>query len=192
MVAPLALLADLAGRSTTLVPAERRPPAWWAEPAPAAASARPPTGAPAAPERVPAGYLFHPAPPEHEAAPPAPRPGASGAPSEADRPDDPPAWLGRLFASDAYRAQRQLVRRFAPGDDEVRQVLATLDRHGGAMTPIALAARANVPAARLDGLIAKLGAAAEPRRLRGAAARPRSASWSSWTLALLIRQFELE
>jgi hypothetical protein len=66
------------------------------------------------------------------------------------------AWITRLFASAAYKAQKELVRRHAPEDDLVRRCLVALGSSGGIMTPAAFSKAAEVPAGRLDGLIARI------------------------------------
>lgn len=66
------------------------------------------------------------------------------------------AWITGLFASAAYKAQKELVRRHAPKDDLVRRCLLALDSSGGIMTPAAFSKAAEVPAGRLDGLIARI------------------------------------
>jgi hypothetical protein len=68
----------------------------------------------------------------------------------------PAAWLDRLFASTGYKDQKDFVRRHAPEDDLVRRCLASLDSSGGIMTPAAFSNVADIPAARLDGLIARI------------------------------------
>jgi hypothetical protein len=65
-------------------------------------------------------------------------------------------WIGRLLTSEAYQNQKDLIRRHAPEDDVVRRCLETLDANGGIMTPTAFSKAADVPAARLDGLIARI------------------------------------
>ncbi len=65
-------------------------------------------------------------------------------------------WIGRLLASEAYRNQKELIRRHAPEDDVVRRCLEALDASGGMTTPTAFSKFADVPAARLDGLIARI------------------------------------
>src|SRR5206468_1793999 len=65
-------------------------------------------------------------------------------------------WIGRLLNSQAYKNQKDLIRRHAPEDDVVKRCLETLDANGGIMTPTAFTKAANVPAARLDGLIARI------------------------------------
>ena len=68
----------------------------------------------------------------------------------------PAAWLERLFVSTGYKDQKDFVRRHAPEDDLVRRCLAALDSSGGIMTPAAFSKVADIPAARLDGLIARI------------------------------------
>jgi hypothetical protein len=65
-------------------------------------------------------------------------------------------WIKGLFASAAYKDQKELVRRHAPEDDLVRRCLEALEASGGMMTPAAFSKAAEVPAGRLDGLIARI------------------------------------
>ena len=55
-----------------------------------------------------------------------------------------------------YKSQKELIRRHAPEDELVRQALTALESSGGIMTPAAFSKAADVPAARLDGLIARI------------------------------------
>ena len=64
--------------------------------------------------------------------------------------------LDRLFASTGYKDQKDFVRRHAPEDDLVRRCLESLNASGGIMTPAAFSNVADIPAARLDGLIARI------------------------------------
>lgn len=66
------------------------------------------------------------------------------------------AWLERLFASTGYKDQKEFVRRHAPEDEIVRRCLEALDASGGIMTPPAFSKAADIPASRLDGLIARI------------------------------------
>jgi hypothetical protein len=50
-------------------------------------------------------------------------------------------WIGRLLTSEAYKIQKDLIRRHAPEDDVVRRCLETLDDNGGIMTPHPAAAQ---------------------------------------------------
>ncbi len=65
-------------------------------------------------------------------------------------------WIERLLSSQAYRVQKEFVRRHAPEDDVVRRCLVALESQGGIMTPIAFSKAADVRVAGLDGLIAKM------------------------------------
>jgi hypothetical protein len=65
-------------------------------------------------------------------------------------------WISRLLSCEAYRNQKVLVRRHAIDDDKLRQCLSSLDASGGIMTPVAFARAAELPMARLDGLIATM------------------------------------
>jgi hypothetical protein len=157
MIAPLVLLADVTARASALEPSEPRRPAWWDGPGRGRAGtatqfASSSISAPRA--RIPAGYLFHPEPP----ADPEPGPTAD-APQAVVTPASPGAargWLGRLIQSPTYQAQRQMIRKFAPEDEVVIKVLEALLGQDGSMTPGALSRRVGQPAARLDGLVAKI------------------------------------
>ena len=65
-------------------------------------------------------------------------------------------WVSILLSSVAYKDQKAFVRRHAPEDDVVRRCLESLEGSGGIMTPAAFSKLADIPAARLDGLIARL------------------------------------
>jgi hypothetical protein len=80
----------------------------------------------------------------------------AAAPKKPEAHPEEAAWITRLFASAAYKAQKELVRRHAPEDDLVRRCLVALESSGGIMTPAAFSKAAEVPAGRLDGLIARI------------------------------------
>ena len=65
-------------------------------------------------------------------------------------------WIERLLSSQAYKDQKDFVRRHAPEDELVQRCLAALDAQGGIMTPAAFSKAADVAAGRLDGLIARI------------------------------------
>jgi hypothetical protein len=65
-------------------------------------------------------------------------------------------WIERLFTSAAYKDQKELVRRHAPEDTLVRRCIQALEASGGMMTPAAFSKAADVPAGRLDGLVAQI------------------------------------
>ena len=132
------------------------------------------------------GYLFPPEPPAdaEPVAPPDPHAGPAPAPPGGD-------WPRRLVRSPIYQAQRQAVRKFAPDDEVVMQVLEALSGQGGSMTPAALARRVGLPPIRLDGLVAKVQRLLnvdgyEVLRL------DRQRDLVEVDVALLKRQFELE
>jgi hypothetical protein len=142
MVCPLVLLADRSSAYTGLFPCEHPRPDWWSS-APVKAAV-PPEGrsspAPPSPKRPPTLFDHLPDEPE-EAKEPAMQAGE---------------WIGRLFACPVYKAQKELVRRHAPEDEVVRRALAVLEGGGGLMTPAAFSHLAGIPAARLDGLVARI------------------------------------
>jgi hypothetical protein len=63
-------------------------------------------------------------------------------------------WVERLLASQTYKRRKDSVRRHPPDDDIVRRCLVALDSTGGIMTPVAFCEATDLPAARLDGLMA--------------------------------------
>jgi len=79
-------------------------------------------------------------------------------PVKSARPAAVPAtgWINQLLSSQAYKDQKEFVRRHAPEDELVQRCLAALDAQGGIMTPAAFSKAADVAAGRLDGLIARM------------------------------------
>jgi hypothetical protein len=65
-------------------------------------------------------------------------------------------WIDRLFSSPIYKNQKEQIRRHAPEDEVVRRALLVLETSGGIMTPAAFSNAADIPAARLDGLVARI------------------------------------
>jgi hypothetical protein len=142
MTCPLVILTDHSSAYTGLYPCEHPRPDWWSS-APFRATAPPeerPAPAPPTPKRRPT--LFDHLPDEAEEPKPVPR--------------EAGGWIGRLFASPVYKAQKELVRRHAPEDEVVRRTVAVLEAGGGLMTPAAFSNAADIPAARLDGLVARI------------------------------------
>ena len=99
----------------------------------------------------------------------------SGRPTLFDHlePDEPPAkqptkpasvdvkpasvnWIDRLLASQAFKDQKARIKRHPPQDSVIRQVLETLNAAGGFLTPGAFIKETNMPAARLDQVIANI------------------------------------
>jgi hypothetical protein len=146
MVCPLVLLTDKCSAYSGLHTCEYPKPEWWSS-APTATAA---VGEPPVSVTFPKGQMtlfdqMH----EEAAQPETPAPTLpKSVPSQ--------GWIGRLLTSEAYKNQKDLIRRHAPEDDVVRRCLETLDANGGIMTPTAFSKAADVPAARLDGLIARI------------------------------------
>jgi hypothetical protein len=65
-------------------------------------------------------------------------------------------WVHALLTNDVFTRRRERAGRGAPGEDRVRALLSALGRHHGRLSPAALAVAAEVPAGRLDGLLAAL------------------------------------
>ena len=146
MVCPLVLLTDKSSAYSGLHTCEYPKPEWWSS-APTATA-----GVEEAPVSVTVikGQMTLFDQLHEEAAQPEP-PVATPAPQTLSK-----GWIGRLLTSEAYKNQKDLIRRHAPEDDVVRRCLETLDANGGIMTPTAFSKAADVPAARLDGLIARI------------------------------------
>jgi hypothetical protein len=146
MVCPLVLLTDKSSAYSGLYTCEYPKPEWWSSaPTVTVTVEEPPLRV-----TVPKGQtsLFDHMKDEVERTePPVPTPTGT-VPSK--------GWIGRLLASEPYKSQKDLIRRHAPEDEVVRRCLETLDANGGIMTPTALSKAADVPAARLDGLIARI------------------------------------
>ena len=141
MVCPLVLLTDQSSAYSGLYPCEHPDPEWWsAAPVKAAPVEEPPPARARSPKRPPT--LF-----DHirdEADVPVPRKAEAG------------EWVARLFSSQVYKDQKELIRRHAPEDEVVRRALVVLEAGGGLMTPAAFSNASDIPAARLDGLIARI------------------------------------
>jgi hypothetical protein len=146
MVCPLVVLRDKSSASSGLLPCEYPKPEWWST-APTATAAVESSPVSALPK--PRTTLFDEMPEEPEApAPPAP--------AVQPVPVPPRDWIKRLLSSQAYKAQKVMIRRHAPDDAVVQSSLEALDAGGGIMTPAAFAKAADLPPARLDGLIARM------------------------------------
>ena len=148
MVCPLVLLTDKSSAYSGLFTCEHPKPEWWF-PQPNAECGMRNAESETVRVRAPGQQtLFDGLPDELPAVAPIPR--------SALRVPHSREWVGRLLASEAYKGQKDLIRRHAPEDDVVRRCLEALDQSGGIMTPTAFAKAADVPAARLDGLIARI------------------------------------
>lgn len=154
MVSPLVILMDKTSTYSGLFPCEYPKPEWWSPPPVAArmAEEQPAPVALALPTTprdlfdIPA--TSKPKPPSTVVTE-APKPKTTQTPT-------PARWIDALFTSGAYKDQKEFVRRHAPDDDLVRRCLGALDASGGIMTPAAFSKAADIPAVRLDGLIARI------------------------------------
>jgi hypothetical protein len=149
MLCPLVILTDKASTYSGLFPCEYPKPDWWiAKLAPATASPepvtpvfvpgvrRPPTLFDNIKEEVPKA--------QEEKKLVVPKGKAAT------------AWIEKFLGSQAYKDQRDFVKRHAPDDETVRLSLVALDAAGGILTPAAFCKVTNVPAGRLDGLMSRM------------------------------------
>jgi hypothetical protein len=149
MICPLVILTDKTSTYSGLFPCEYPKPDWWRS-APVASIVDPEPVSPVVaplPKRPPS--LFDHVKEEEPT-------------TKDERPVTIPqiqrsaTWVERLIASQAYQDQRDFVRRHAPDDDTVRRSLLALDASGGILTPAAFCRATDVPAGRLDGLMARI------------------------------------
>jgi hypothetical protein len=150
MVCPLVLLRGRTDGHGALTRCEYPRPDWWSA-APVAVPEAPqiPVSVAVPPRFIEPG-LF-----DHEPEPPVVAAGLEHAAVSAGTVTDD-GWISRLLLCEAYRNQKVLVRRHALDDNKLRQCLSSLDASGGIMTPVAFARAADLPMARLDGLIATM------------------------------------
>jgi hypothetical protein len=144
MVCPLVVLRDKSSAYSGLFPCEYPKPEWWSMPPTATVEPSPVSAPPKHRET-----LFDDMPEEREE----PVRPAPAVPPVTVSPKD---WIKRLLSSQAYKAQKAMIRRHAPDDALVESSLAALDASGGIMTPAAFAKATDLPPARLDGLIARM------------------------------------
>lgn len=147
MVCPLVLLTDRSSDYSRLKSCAYPSPDWWS-PAPVASPAE---TEPVVQVTVPTGQmtLFDQLPPEEDRT-------DGTTESTVDVQFAGVDWIDRLLASQAYKDQRAKIKRHPLDDATVRASLEALTSSGGIMTPVAFANAANVPVARLDGMIANL------------------------------------
>lgn len=144
MVCPLVILTDKSNLDSGLYRCTYSQPEWWsAAPVAAPVKVEPSASAFVTPKRTLFDNLSDesPKPPE---------------PIKVGEKLKESTWIERLLISQAYKVQKELVRRHAPKDEEVRRCLVALESQGGMMTPVAFTKAADVRAAGLDGLMAKL------------------------------------
>lgn len=149
MVCPLVLLTDKSSAYSGLNECAYPSPAWWS-PAPVAS---PDEAEPVVQVTVPTGppTLFDKLEPVEEE-----QAEEVAKPSTVDVPVAGADWIDRLLNSQAYKDQRAKIKRHPLDNATVRASLVALTSNGDIMTPVAFANAANVPVARLDGMISKL------------------------------------
>jgi hypothetical protein len=148
MVCPLVLLTDRSSDYSVLKRCAYPSPDWWS-PAPVAS---PVEAEPVIHVTVPSGppTLFDKLEPEEDTTEDTTTTsGIELQPASAD-------WIDRLLASQAYKDQKSKIKRHPPQDVVVRQVLVTLNASGGFLTPGAFIKETDMPAARLDQVIANI------------------------------------
>jgi hypothetical protein len=146
MICPLVILRDKSSAYSGLFPCEYPKPEWWSSAPTATATV----------ESSPVSAL-----PKHQATlfddiPEEPEELVHPAPAVQPAPIPTKDWIKRLLSSQAYKAQKAMIRRHAPDDAVVQSSLEALEASGGIMTPAAFAKAADLPPARLDGLIARI------------------------------------
>lgn len=150
MVCPLVLLTDKTSAYSGLYRCEYPKPDWWS----AAPVASPTVDEPQIAIAIPlsdkatkpsAPTLFDLEELKNDA--------ASNAQASARDPLASGDWISALFGSQAYKEQKTRIRRHPVEDEILRKCLQSLDASGGIMTPAAFAKAADVPMARLDGLV---------------------------------------
>ena len=150
MTCPLVILTDKASTYTGLFPCEYPKPDWWvAKLAPV--SQTPESTTPVfvpGPKRPPS--LFDHIKDEE------PQPKVEKKPVTPDTPKASTGWIEKLLASQAYKDQKDFVKRHAPDDEIVRRSLSALDASGGIQTPAAFCKVTDLPAGRLDGLMSRM------------------------------------
>ena len=149
MICPLVILTDKSSAYSGLTEASYSKPDWWS-PTPIAAPTKLEDSVPIV--VVPSGPpgLFD-APPRIQSSKAIAKPKPAEKPAPASI-----AWIDRLISSQAYKDQKDFVRRHAPNDVLMKRCLVALEVQGGIMTPAAFAKAAEVLEARLDGLVAQL------------------------------------
>lgn len=155
MVCPLVLLTDRSSKYSSLKRCAYPFPDWWS-PAPVASVVEP---EPVVHVAVPSGppTLFDNLEPDEkkEGGKRKDEPVVSIPPSSLiPHPSDD--WIDRLLASQAYKDQKAKIKRHPPQDSVIRQVLETLNAAGGFLTPGAFVKETEMPAARLDQVIANI------------------------------------
>lgn len=149
MICPLVILMDKTSTYSGLYPCEYPKPDWWlAKPVAAPVVDEPViTVIKSRPKDLLDGLW-------EDDKTPALKPAVVTKPSKTEKAST--EWVNILLSSVAYKDQKAFVKRHAPEDDVVRRCLESLEGSGCIMTPAAFSKLADIPAARLDGLIARL------------------------------------
>ena len=150
MVSPLVILMDKTSSYSGLFPCEYPKPDWFAPPVVPTVVEVPSIVINKGKQPIDLFDFFRDEEEKPVAVTTRPKPNSGTTPNESHK------WLDRLFASPGYRDQKEFVRRHAPEDILVRRCLEALDSSGGIMTPAAFSNVADIPSARLDGLIARI------------------------------------
>lgn len=148
MVCPLILLTDKTSAYSGLYRCEYPKPDWWSAAPVASPEVEEPQVTITVPVKVGPPTLFDMESDEKPVAKPT-KEEKKGTKAGAD-------WIAALFKSQAYKDQKTMIRRHPVEDEVLQMCLSALDSSGGIMTPAAFAKAADVPMARLDGLVVKM------------------------------------
>jgi len=147
MVCPLILLTDKTSAYSGLTRCEYPKPDWWSAAPVASPEIREPQVTITVPQKVGPPTLFDMEPEKKPVAKPKKETKATSGGVD---------WIAALLKSQAYTDQRAMIRRHPVENDVMQTCLSALDASGGIMTPTAFAKAADVPMARLDGLVVKM------------------------------------
>lgn len=148
MVCPLILLTDKTSAYSGLYRCEYPKPDWWSAAPVASPTVEEPQVTISIPVKVAPPTLFDMESDEKSVAR-STKEEKKGAKAGSD-------WIAALFESQAYKDQKTMIRRHPVEDEVLQTCLSALDSSGGIMTPAAFAKAADVPMARLDGLVVKM------------------------------------
>jgi len=147
MVCPLILLTDKTSAYSGLTRCEYPKPDWWSAAPVASPEIQEPQVTITVPQKVGPPTLFD---MEPEVKP------VTKTKKESKATTGGADWIAALLNSQAYTDQRAMIRRHPVENDVMQTCLSALDASGGIMTPTAFAKAADVPMARLDGLVVKM------------------------------------
>lgn len=152
MVCPLILLTDKTSAYSALSRCEYPKPDWWTA-APVASTATE--------DETQVTITVPPEKPDHptlfDMTPePKKKPASKPVKETSTTPSGKVDWIQALLDSPAYQDQKSMIRRHPVEDSVMQSCLSALNASGGIMTPAAFAKAADVPMARLDGLVVKM------------------------------------